>query len=234
MKLAALVFTAGLAFAQSKGDAMPDYIHVTLNQVKPDSVAAWQQNSAALRDVYKKNGYTFRLQFSPLYGTNNYLNVVPAKSVTEMDEGLPVEKMMGKAAYDKWLPEYRKTVDSGLVRLMLKSVPELQIRDAQRMTASLAGMTRVIVAPGRAAEYEARVKNFLLPAFRKAGIKRASVWRVLFGGTSAEYVIFSQYSSLADAEKVIQSVAQNPAPAGLVISSERSMYRLNRELSYTQ
>lgn len=234
MKLAAFVLTAGLALAQSKGDAIPDYVHVTFSTVKPDSVNAWQQSMAVLRDLYKKNGYAFRLQFAPLYGTNRYFSVAPAKSVTEFDQGQPIEKMMGKAAYDKWSAEYRKTMEQGIVRLMLKSIPGLQIRDASRMSAPLSGMSRIRVAPGRAAEYEARAKNVLFPAYRKAGVKRASVWRVLFGAAGTEFVTFAQYSSLAEAEKVVQLLDQTPAPAGLILSSERSIYRLNPELSYTQ
>ncbi len=144
-----------------------------------------------------------------------------------------VRTMMGEAAYQKWVQQYTRTI-SRAVRVVVKRVPDLSIEDAPRGTLPVLMMQRTRVAFDRRAEFEARLRNTVIPAMRKAGVKRMIVSRVLFGGPSNEYIITRSHNGLVEADKANQVIMSLPLAAGLVLSNERSVFRVSPGMSFSQ
>lgn len=234
MKTAIFAMSAMLACAQPKGEQLPEFLVLTYSDIKPDSIDNWYRSQASLSDALRKAGTLFRIVNTPVFGDNRLLSVAPMAAITDFDQSLPTERAMGKAAYEKWRTELRKMSNSQVTRVVVKRLPDLHISDAPRGSSPLALIVRTRVAPGRNADYVARIKNDILPTQRKSGVKRASFWSVLVGGGNNEFVNFSSYTSLADAERQFQAIAQKPPAPGLVLSSERTLYRLHRESSFTK
>jgi hypothetical protein len=232
--LCILAVSAMPAFAQPKGEQLPEFVVLTYSDIKPESTDNWYRSQATLSEALRKAGFMFRNVNAPVFGDNRFMSVTPMASITEFDQGLPTERAMGKPAYDKWAMEVRKMSNSQVTRVLLKRLPDLAILDAPRGSLPLSVVTRTRVAPDRAADYVARIKNDVLPTQRKSGVKRSSFWRVIAGGGSNEFISFSGYSSLADAERQIQAIAQRPPAAGVVLSTERTVYRVHRESSFTK
>src|SRR5258708_36564652 len=61
-------------------------------------------------------------------------------------------------------------------------------------------IARSRVRPDKTAEFEAIVKDELLPAHRKAGSKSFSVRRVRFGGPTNDYYVSTRLNGWADIE----------------------------------
>jgi hypothetical protein len=234
MKFLSLLLIALAACAQPKGIATPELVLLTFLDVKQEATESWLANQKAFADAARKGGIAFRLLSEPVAGDTRYYSAVPLSSMADLDRGTPIQNVMEKGAYDKLVAEARRTTNRRAYNLVLKLVPGATIEEVPRGSLPLTVMTRTRVAADRAAEYENRIKNVLLPNLRKAGVKRASFWRIVLGGGSAEFASISGFTSLADAEKARLVTAQTPPAPGLVLSTERAAYRLRPELSYTQ
>lgn len=230
MKSCLLVLFAGLAMAQSK---LPDLVGIVMTEVNPSMTDDWIGSQSAVRDAYRKAGQPFRLLYAPVFATR-YLSVTPISDLSQYDAGLPVQKMMGDEAYKKWVAQARKG-SSSLTRLVLRANQNLTIQDAPMGTLPMLVLTRTRVAPDRVAEFEARLKDVVIPAYRKAGVKRMVVSRVAYGGAPNEYFTFRSHAGLAEAEKISQVQSQLvPNKPGIILSQERLVYRLNRDVSFVK
>lgn len=82
---------------------MPKYIRTLRSTVKPEKMteyAAWIEKE--IGPVVKKSGLKLYLNSRVRYGqsTNMYVSAIGLDSLAVLDEGLPLVKVMGKAAYD--------------------------------------------------------------------------------------------------------------------------------------
>ncbi|MBI4908211.1 MAG: hypothetical protein HY820_31585 [Acidobacteria bacterium] len=230
MKRSILLMTifAGVALAQTK---TPDIVLYGISEVKPEMVHEWYAAQTALRDVFRNGGQEFRYVYAPVFATK-YITITPIPDLSQWDEGIPVQKMMGGEAFEKWATQARKGYTS-LTRVAARFTG-LAIRDAPGGTLPILVLTRSIVDPDRTAEFEARLKDVVMPALRKAGVKRMTVRRVIFGGAPTEYFITRSHSRMAEADRANEVVRQLPRKPGLVLSSERTVYRLYQPASFTK
>lgn len=225
-----LAAAASLASAQPK---TPDMAVFVFTDVIPSMTADYQAASVAIRDTYKKNGVPFYLSYDRLFAGTRTLSVTPLSDLSSRDNGTPIRKMMGEEAYQKWVPQFRRT-HSGNEFVVVRTVPNTSIQDAPIGSLPVVVVTRTRVAPDRRAEYEARIRDVTIPALKKAGAKRYVLTRVMFGGGSNEYITVRSHNGLVEADKANQVIASAPPAAGLVLSSERMVYRINPQLSYAQ
>jgi hypothetical protein len=224
---------AGLATAQPK---LPELAVLSITDVIPSKLVEYQAGLATVRDAYKKAGSPVFLGYNRVFGGANVLSVRTLNDLSSFNDGPSgfLIKSMGEAAYRKFFAQYSQTF-TGTRNLLIRPVAGLNIQDAPTGSLPLLVLTRSIVASGRAAEFEARLRDVVMPAMKKAGVKRYVVTRVVFGGGMTEYVIFRGHNSLVDAEKANDLVAKlAPAPAGLVTSAERTVYRIDPKTSYSE
>ncbi|MFN7939858.1 MAG: hypothetical protein U0R19_41405 [Bryobacteraceae bacterium] len=224
----------GLTCLAAAQTAPPELVAMIFATVRPEMTALYETQSMAVLDAYQKTGAQYRMNYKPLFGNGFlYLSTMPVRDMADWENGTDVEKRMGAAAYQKWLPEYRKSV-SGTTRLLVRPVADSAIRDVPVGSMPIVVVQRIRVEFGRRAEFEARSKNSVVPALKKAGVKRYVLSRVVFGGGANEYVSVRLHASLADAEKGNQAVTSVPMPAGLVLSSERMVFRVNARTSFSK
>lgn len=226
-----LLILAGFASAQPK---LADMAVLIFTEVAPTMVEQYQTHAATVSDAYKKAGLPFRMHYQSLFGRGlSFLSTIPVTEMASWESGTDLEKRMGTAAYQKWLPEYRKTI-TGATRLFVRPIPENTIQDTPVGSLPIMVMQRTRVEFSRRSEFETRNRTLVIPALKKAGVKRYVLSRVVFGGHSNEYITARLHAGLADAEKANQVIAGIPIPAGLVLSSERTMYRVNPKASFAQ
>ncbi len=227
-----LLVLAGLAPAQSKPASM---VNLTFVDVEPSMMEHYEAQTAAVAEAYKKTGAAFRLNYRPLFGSRlTYLSVVPVTDMTRWEQtGGELEHRMGPEAFRTWLPEYRKTT-RGSARILIRTIQENTILDAKAGSLPILILTRTRVDFSRRAEYESRNKTVVIPAMKKAGVKRYILSRAVFGGANNEYFSARLHASLAEAETVNQMISHLPIAAGLIQSSERFVYRINPKTSFSK
>lgn len=123
----------------------------------------------------------------------------------------------------------------------LRARPDLSLGERPAVM-RVAAATTVTVAPGRAAEFEAIVKDVVLPAFRKAGEAYLSVSQVVVGGEANQYVALNLYDGMADVDTkgdpVLRGLGADGYAAyrqrltGIVLAEDRQLLRFNEALSY--
>ncbi len=229
--LLVLVALAGIASAQPK---ISDLVVMTFAGVTPSMATEFEARSVAIRDAYQRSGAPYRFGYVPLFGrTFTYLSITPVTAITDWDNGPDLGRRMGEAAYQKWLPEYRKTI-TRTERKMARVIPDLTIQDVPMGSQPIMVLQLTRVEFSRRAEFEARIRTATIPALKKAGVKRYVVRRTIFGGPSNEYVSIRLHSDSAAAEKANQALASIPMPAGLILSNDRLVFRINPKTSFAQ
>lgn len=106
----------------------------------------------------------------------------------------------------------------------------------------VAVLTTVTVAPGRHAEFEALVRDVVVPAFKTVGEPYLGVWQVALGGDPNQFLAMNVYESFAAIDTTGNPVQRGLGAAefakyrqrlaGIVTHEERILLRLNPALSY--
>ncbi len=108
-------------------------------------------------------------------------------------------------------------------------------------TMSVAAMTTITVAPGRNADFEAIVRDEVVPAYKKAGESAFSIAQVVLGGNANQYVIFTYYdgiAGLANGSPILRALGpegyarHRQRVVGIVTEEEHVVVRLNPALSF--
>jgi len=106
---------------------------------------------------------------------------------------------------------------------------------------SLSVMTTISVAPGRNAEFEAVVRDMVMPAYKKAGESSLSIAQVGLGGDSNQYVVFTHYGNfagLANGHPLLRALGPDGYAtyrqriAGIVTLESHEVVRYNPALSF--
>lgn len=155
--------TSGLCLAQSNN---PQYL-VMVTQVKPDMLNEWmdiQKNE--INPALKKAGIKQRTVSGTLLGnTYEYVSVTPITTMGIFDGQNVIAQAVGPEAAARMLTKLRKCVVStrtySLTRLADLSAPP-------DSPGPITVITRRRVAAGKRQEYEAYIKNDILPLYKKA------------------------------------------------------------------
>lgn len=220
----------------------PQWLHITVMRVKPELVTEFvdfQKNETI--PALKKAGVTSRdVWVTGVFGESfEYVFVTPIEKFAQYDSPSPIVRALGEEgarAYGAKLRRFLTSQHSYAVRMR----PDLSYQGKMTWPPKLAVVSWNRVAPGRSMEYEAYIKNDVLPAMKKAEVAGFLVSQTTFGGNGNEYVSLVLRDNFAHLDKgppAVQALGQEGAnrlsqkTAGLVTNTERSIAHYNPDLS---
>ncbi len=208
-----------------KPEATPQYIALQ----KSDVIPALQKAGVKDREVWQ----------AAVFGiTSEVATVTAIADMSEFDGPNPMTKALGAEGYQAFLGKVRPLVTSTR-NFLIQTRPELSFGNVTNT--KLAIRTNVQVAPNKQLEFEAFLKNEFIPVLKKAQVKRYTVARVLYGGSTMEYVTVLAIDNFADVAKghpIVRVLGEdganklNARAGAFVTSAERYVMRLNEELSF--
>lgn len=234
LTLAAAIVCSAPAWAQRQ-----PIRRVLMSNVKPDRVADFEAAVKQYNEVYAKiPGVRSATMFQSLTGPHQYVLVRDYDKWADLDPG-PISKAISENAE---LARINLRIGSCLessTMLLEELLPELSMPRPDGPP-QLIRLARSRIRPDKTAEFEAIVKDELLPAHRKAGSKSFNVRRVRFGGPTNDYYVSTRLSGWADvATDPIRKTMGNEAYQRMVakltaitLQRELNVYRFRADLSY--
>jgi len=194
----AMVATAIPSFAQTAAPAMLNVVHY---RVKLDHIQEFQDVERQIAGSYKKAAPTD--QFRVIYrGTIG--------NVTEFDVYTPMSKFAdrdGENPYNKMATEQERLTRGARLNQYLENVQTSIDKPVSELSINTPGAPfppaymhgiRVRVRSGSADEFSALMKNELIPAIKKEGVKTLLARRTLLGGVTADYNFVEGFEKWAE------------------------------------
>src|SRR5262245_4998512 len=197
------------------------------------------QKNETLPAFKKAGGKEWATWTTDIFGEGGeFWSIRPIDSLKQFDEpSFLVKALGGEASAQAWAAKRGRMIMSSR-SFLITARPDLGIAPKTNEAPKVGVRTRSIVTPGRTAEHEKWLKENLLPVLGKTNVKGFYVSRVGLGGDPNEYISLSLFDSFADLEKfpaAIEKAAaeakQGPEPAGILIYTERAVFRYVPELS---
>jgi len=223
--------------------AQRNWYSVTIVTVKPDMIAEWvefqksqvipmqQKGGVKTRDVWQ-SGAPFGDGFT--YGI-----VTPIEKFATYDQPPLPLRVLGDDAGRAYGEKLRRMIASQRT-FAVQDRAELSIMP--KADAKIAGaiLSDVTVVSGHAEQYEAYIKNDLLPVLKKGNALGYSVSRTIFGGNGNEYHTVQYFESFAEIDKgpipvrvlgdAAQALAAKATPH--VANIQRTILRYSPDLSF--
>jgi len=202
--------------------------------------ADFREMQAAINEAFKKEGIPWRAVWTTaVFGEQGFVVAFPVGKMERYDSPNPVRKAMNDADYARYTQKMNRIVASSH-SVLVRTRPDLGISSG-RATPSRAVVTTVVVEPGKGAAFEAFVKNQLMPAWQKGGMKDVWVDQTLMGSASTEYTFLYLFDKWAEMEggspmekalgkEAWDKVRSNIAGLATSVKTEVAMYV--PELSY--
>ncbi len=191
----ALAVLGGVA---AYGQDAPDLIRVSQYKIRANGAYEFAEGIKMVNDAHKKAGTPWRRAWQTSAFGETYTGVIgtPVKNLAQFDGPGP---MAGLSAADsvKYQTLMRNSVESAH-HILIRYAPELSLRSGTMNEPKFARVVKVVVKPGKFAEYEDAVRTILLPALQKAGIKDYWVYRTLLGGATGEYTLMAPVMKWAE------------------------------------
>lgn len=210
--------------------------------VRPDQYAEFGALQTEAMAAQRKGGQAWRETWHVgTFGRPYRVSVMrPMAGYDELD-GPSFTVRGGGAEQAASINERARRMIAGQHITALRMRPDLGYgtRPAVMQVAVLTAMT---VAPGRQAEFEAIVRDVVVPAFKKAGEPYLGLSQVVMGGDPNQYVAWTLYDSFADVAKgdpLLRALGPQAFAAyrarlsGIVIGEERTLLRFNAALSFS-
>jgi hypothetical protein len=173
--------------------------HVIFTKVQPGMAADFREMQAEINEAYKKEGTPWRAVWTTaIFGEPGYVVAFPVGKMERYDTPNPVRKSMNDADYARYTQKMARIVAS-THHVLVRTRPDLGISSG-RTTANRAVVTTVVVEPGKTAAFEAFVKNHLIPAWQKGGMKDVWVDQTLMGSAANEYTFLYLFDKWAEME----------------------------------
>jgi quinol monooxygenase YgiN len=233
---AAMVLTAPV-WAQAQRPAIRRAVMTTVKSDRTDDFeAAVKQYNEAYSKV---PGVRSRGMFQSLSGPRQYILVRDYEKWAELDPG-PISKALAANPEIVKINQRIMSCIESSTTLVEELLPELSMSTSPGEAPKIIRLARSRIRPDKTAEFEAIVKNELLPGQRKAGSKSFTVRRVRFGGPTNDYYISTRMDGWADAgsdalTKAMGADAYRAMVAKLTaitVSREINLYRFREDLSY--
>jgi hypothetical protein len=215
----AAVWAQGRGAAQSATAATPrNWYSVTLTTVKPDHVAEWLEiQKSQTIPMQQKGGIKSRDTWqsgAPFGDGNTYGIVTPIDKFATYDMPPMALRIMGDAAGRAY---QNKLAAMTLSRrtFAVQDRAELSMPPAPNAKIVAAILADVTIVSGHQQQYEAYLKDDLLPLLKKDKAVGFVVSRTVFGGNANEYHEVTYLASFADIDK-------GPAQARLLTPTERA------------
>jgi hypothetical protein len=216
--------------------------YIEFNQPKRDRVEDYRKAIAEYNSVLRKGGATtWYTEWSAQTGPAEYLTIEDHATWADLDKPrLTPTDHPELAAELASADQHIREANQSSRRVILRLVPDASLPLTSDNPPMLFARW-VRVSAGHADDYAAIQKADLPPAFRKAGLKFASVWQVVFGSQ------LSQFLQLAGSEKWAALDGPDPASQAmgeealaryrmkirpLIVEAHEDVYRFRPELSY--
>ena len=237
--LTALVALAIPAFCQVTAPMR----NVVRYQVKPERITEFEDVEKQVAASFRKaGGDYYRVVFRDAVGSGQYMVVTPLSKFGDRDSPSPYSKMtteQERASRGTRLSQCVEHVQTTIE----KSYDDLTIT-----TPGVAGplpflrLTRSRIKPGKGDEYIAALKNDLVPALKKMGVKSYRVRQVLWGGNPNDYASSSGFEKWGEMDGGPTTLAKAMGDAAykkytdkmneIVAGRERFIMRYLPDLSY--
>jgi hypothetical protein len=177
---------------------------VNIVTVKRESVAEWREfQKTQTIPMQQKGGVKQRDTYqsgAPFGDGNTFAIVTPIDKFEDYDKPPLVARVLSGDALQAYQKKNASLTESNRMFAIQDRV-ELSIAPAS--TAKIAGiiLTDVTVTIGHEQQYEAYLRNDLLPVLKKGNVPGYLVSRTVFGGNASEYHTAQLFESYSDIDK---------------------------------
>jgi hypothetical protein len=252
--IAAAAVVCGLAVltAQSGGGAQPapgagpqrNWSSVTIVTIKPDRVADWvsAQKSETI-PMQQKGGIKRRDTWqsgAPFGEGNTFAIVTPIEKFATYDMPNLPRRVLGDGPAQAYVAKLAAMTGARRT-FAIQDRAELSIMPAANVKFVAGVLTETTIISGHAEQYEAYLKNDLLPLLKKDNAAGFLVSRTVFGGDANQYHTVLLLSSFGDIDKgpAQARLLTRPEAAAMaakvtphVAHTERNIIRYVPDLSY--
>lgn len=211
-----------------------------VSQIKPEARVEWDAYQKEITAAYKKAGVPSRAVLETVFGDlNEFISVTPLAKFADMDGDGPLVRALGADGAAKLRRRGAALVTSQR-RFASLANRELMIQTKTAEPEMYAMVTSYTLAPGKAQEFAAYMRDDYIPMLKKAQVANFWVNQTVFGG-AAERVTVRLMKKLGEidggplARRTLGAEgAQNLAAkgAGLITSTRSSIVRYRPDLSY--
>jgi len=219
----------------------PALLSVARVIVKPERAAEWREIEVKYTEAYKKGGGTLRVVYQSTEGNPYEYTVITAlPGYAAMDGTSPYVKGSSEAAI-AGLSARRNQCIMSVRTTMERPLPDLAIMTPGSEPPKRRRVVRTTVRPGMMDQYLEVLKNELVPALKKGGVKWFRARVVEYGGSRNQVTTGSGFNDWAemDGPSVLEKALGKDAAAawlkkisGMISSSEYLIYTYRPELSY--
>ena len=211
-----------------------------VTQVKPEARLEWEALQKEITAAYKKAGVPSRAVLQTVFGDlNEFISVAPLAKFADMDGDGPLQRALGADGAAKLLRRGAALVTSQRRYASLAN-RELSIQTKTAEPEMYAMVTSYTLAPGKAQDFNAYMRDEYIPMLKKAEVANFWVSQTVFGGQN-ERVAVRLMKKLGEidggpiARRTLGAEgAQKLAlkAAGLYQSTRTSIVRYRADLSY--
>lgn len=252
--VAAVVLIAAGGGGQRSGGSQPaagqpparGWLSVNMVTVKRESVPEWIEfQRTQTIPMQQRGGVKQRGTWqsgAPFGEGATFAIVTPIEKFEDYDKPPLVQRMLtGDALRAYQVKNAQLTVSNHMFAMQDRQ--ELSINPAANAKVSGMILTDVVVLSGHEQQYEAYIKNDLLPVLKKGNVPGYLVARTVFGGNANEYHTAQFFESYAEIDKgpITRRVLGAEAAAALnakamphVASTNRTIMRYVPDLSFSR
>src|SRR5258708_1959988 len=159
----------------------PEWSVITTTQIRPEFRQEYEAVQKEISAAYKKAGVPYRYVVQTILGDlEEYVSIAPLGKLADLDGPSPLVKAVGDAGSQRILRKIGGYIMSA------HRVTTLAMNDISIRTPGDPGeygqVTTMRLAPGKASEFTAFMKEDYLPAMRKADVANLWVSRPIYGG----------------------------------------------------
>jgi hypothetical protein len=207
---AAVAFGVGVSLSGQGQPASPgaptprNWYSVSVVTLKPDMVAEWTEfQKSQTMPMLQKAGVTRRdvWQAGAPFGEGfTYGIVTPVAKFADYDLPPLLVRTLGADAARAYNEKLRRMIASQRT-YAAQDRAELSIMPAANAKVMGAILSDVTIVGGHAPQYEAYIKDDLLPVLKRGNVLGYAVSRTVFGGDANEYHIVQYFDSHAEIDK---------------------------------
>ncbi len=183
--------TPTMILAQDGAPTETRYIDFRIQTVKSDRLDEWESLRKEISDNARASGLEFYYVFQRVRGpASGFVIVSPAGSIGE--PGAPFDEPPAFPVSDNWLNGMQSILDSQSL-VTLQTYPDLSTIAMGPMhpTENFAHFRIRTAAVGRSADFEAWLRDDLIPGLKEAGAGDVRNARVVLGGNPRTWVTVS-------------------------------------------
>jgi hypothetical protein len=211
-----------------------------VTRVKPEARLEWEAYQKEVTAAYQKAGVPARAVLQTVFGDlNEFISVAPLMKFADMDGAGPLERALGTEGAAKLRRRGVAYVTSQHRYASLRS-PDLAILTKTSEPMPYAMVTSYTLAPGKAQEFNAFMKNDFIPMLKKAEVSNFWVSQTVFGGESERVAVrlMKKLGEIDDGPIARRALGPEGAQklaakaAGIVASTRTVIVRYRADLSY--